>query len=180
MAHELIKRNTLYRGRVFDMSISRFQSARSGEVDIELIHHNGGAGALPLFNDGTVALVRQWRYAINRYSLEIAAGRIEPGQTPEQTAARELEEELGYRARALEKLSEFVVAPGYCEERLWVYLATDLEPSAQHLDDDEEIDVVHLPFAEALARVHAGEIDDAKSIITLLLAAPAVERFTRG
>jgi len=180
MAHELIKRNTLYRGRVFDMSISRFQSARSGEVDIELIHHNGGAGALPWFADGTVALVRQWRYAIRRYSLEIAAGRIEPGQTPEQTAARELEEELGYRARTLQKLSEFVVAPGYCEERLWVYLATDLDPSAQNLDDDEEIDVVRLPFADALARVHLGEIDDAKSIITLMVAAPVIEQLTRA
>src|SRR5215475_8728891 len=107
MAHELIKRNTLYRGRVFDLSISRFQSARSGEVDIELIHHNGGAGALPLFPDGTVALVRQWRYAINRYSLEIAAGRIEKGQTPEEAARRELEEEVGYRANHLQKVSDF-------------------------------------------------------------------------
>lgn len=174
MKHELLKQEYVYRGKVFDLSVSRFQSAEKGEVDIEIVHHNGGAGALPLFADGTVALVRQWRYPFGRYSLEIAAGRIEPGQTPEQTAARELEEELGYRARAFSKLSEFNVAPGYTQERLYVYLATGLEKSEQSLDEDEEIEVVHMSFADALARVRSGEIDDAKSIITLLLAASLV------
>jgi ADP-ribose pyrophosphatase len=177
MAHELVKRDYIYRGRVFDLSVSRFQSAEKGEVDIELVHHNGGAGALPLFDDGTVALVRQWRYPLGRFSLEIAAGRIEPGHTPEETAARELEEELGYRAREFRKLSEFQVAPGYCEERIYVYLATGLEKSSQNLDEDEEVEVVHMTFRDALARVHSGEIDDAKSIITLLLAAPLVSSF---
>jgi nudix-type nucleoside diphosphatase (YffH/AdpP family) len=172
MSHELIKRDYIHRGKVFDFSISRFQSAEKGEVDIEIIHHNGGAGALPLFDDGTVALVRQWRYPLGRYTLEIAAGRIEPGQTPEEAAARELEEELGYRARTLKELGSFHIAPGYCEERIYVYLATGLEKSQQNLDDDEEVEVVHMTFQEALACVNAGEIDDAKSIITLMLAAP--------
>lgn len=171
MAHELIKREYLHQGRVFDMSLSTYNSAEKGEVTLEIVHHNGGAGALPLFADGTVALVRQWRYAINRYSLEIAAGRIEKGQTPEEAARRELEEEIGFRAQTLQKISEFLVAPGYCEERIYTYLATDLEASSQHLDDDEEIEVVRLPLMEAIAKVQAGEIDDAKSIITLLSVA---------
>src|SRR5215216_3929866 len=162
MSHELVKRDYIYRGRVFGVSVSRFHSAEKGEVDIEVVHHNGGAGALPVFEDGSIALVRQWRYPLGRYSLEIAAGRIEPGQTPEQTAARELEEELGYRARELRKLAEFYVAPGYCEERLYTYLATGLKASAQNLDDDEEVDIVHMSLAEALALVRSGEIDDAK------------------
>ena len=174
MSHELIKREYVHRGKIFDVSRSRFMSEAKGEVEIEIVHHNGGAGTLPLFEDGTVALVRQWRYPLGRYSLEIAAGRIEPGQSPEETAARELEEELGYRASELREIGEFFVAPGYCEERLFVYLATGLEASEQNLDDDEEIEVVRMPFAEAIARVHSGEIDDAKSIITILLAAPFV------
>ncbi|MEK6288632.1 MAG: NUDIX hydrolase [Acidobacteriota bacterium] len=149
-------------------------SEAKGEVEIEIVHHNGGAGTLPVFEDGSVALVKQWRYPLGRYSLEIAAGRIEPGHTPEETAARELEEELGYRATELRKIGEFNVAPGYCEERLFVYLATGLEASEQHLDDDEEIEIVRMPFAEALARVQSGEIDDAKSIVAILLAAPFV------
>src|SRR2546425_230382 len=104
MSHELIKRDYIHRGRVFDVSVSRFNSAGKGEVDIEVVHHTGGAGALPVFEDDTVALVRQWRYPLGRYSLEIAAGRIEPDHSPEETAARELEEELGYRARDLREL----------------------------------------------------------------------------
>jgi ADP-ribose pyrophosphatase len=175
MSHELIECEYVYRGRILDLSRSRFNSEAKGVVEIEVIHHNGGAGTLPLFDDGTIALVRQWRYPLGRYSLEIAAGRIEPGHTPEETAARELEEELGYRAKELRKIGEFNVAPGYCEERLFVYLATGLEPCTQNLDDDEEIEPVRMPFADALARVRSGEIDDAKSIITLLLAAPLVQ-----
>lgn len=172
MTHELVNRDYKYKGRVLDLSVSRFVSAHSGEVDIEVIHHNGGAGALAVYEDGTVALVRQWRYPLGRYSLEISAGRIERGHSPAETAERELEEEMGLRAGEFIQLSEFQVAPGYCEERLWVYLARELEPCAQQLDEDEEIDVIRMPFAEALAKVHSGEIDDAKTIITLLLAAP--------
>ena len=171
MAHELIKRDYIHRGRVLDFSLSTFNTAEKGEVTLELVHHNGGAGALPLFEDGTVALVRQWRYSINRYSLEIAAGRIEKGQSPEEAARRELEEEVGYRAKNFQKVTEFLVAPGYCEERIYTYLATDLEKSVQHLDDDEEIEVVRMPLAEAIAKVQSGEVDDAKSIITLLTVA---------
>jgi len=175
MAHELIERNYVYRGKVLDLSLSRFRSLAKGEVTIEVVHHNGGAAAIPLFEDGTTALVRQWRYPMGRYSLEIAAGRIEPGDTPEHTAARELEEELGLRAEAFRKLAEFSVAPGYCEERIHVYLATGLVKSAQNLDDDEEIESVQMPLAEALRLVRTGEIDDAKSIVGLLTAASVLD-----
>jgi ADP-ribose pyrophosphatase len=174
MAHELIDRKYLHRGKVLDLSLSRFSSLAKGDVTLEIVHHNGGAAALPLFEDQTVALVRQWRYPLGRYSLEIAAGRIEPGDTPEQTAARELEEELGLRASDLRKLVEFNVAPGYCEERIYVYLATGLANASQKLDDDEEIESVHLPFAQALDLVRRGEIDDAKSILGLMTAASII------
>jgi ADP-ribose pyrophosphatase len=80
------------------------------------VHHNGGAGALPVFEDCTIALVRQWRYPLGRYSMEIPAGRIENGRSPEETGLRELEEEMGLRAREMQKLGEFYVAPGWCEE----------------------------------------------------------------
>jgi len=74
MSHELIKREYVHRGKILDLSRSRFMSEAKGEVEIEIVHHNGGAGTLPLFEDGSVALVRQWRYPLGRYSLEIAAG----------------------------------------------------------------------------------------------------------
>jgi len=176
MSHDLIARDYVYRGKILDLSVSRFNSEAKGEVQLEIVHHTGGAGTLPLFEDGSIALVRQWRYPLGRYSLEIAAGRIEPGHTPEETAARELEEELGYRAGELKKIGEFNVAPGYCEERIFVYLATGLERCSQNLDDDEEIEAVRMPFVDALALVRSGEIDDAKSIITLLLAEQVIEQ----
>ena len=175
MAYELIGRDYKYRGRVVDLSLSRFNSAAKGEVVIEIVHHNGGAGIIPLFEDGTIALVRQWRYPLNRYSLEICAGRMEKRQTPEETALRELEEELALRARTLKKLAEFNVAPGFCEERLHIYLATDLQQSSQNLDDDEEIEIVRMPYEVALAKARSGEIDDGKSIIGLILAEPHIE-----
>ena len=175
MAHELIKKELIYHGKVLDLSVTRFNSEASGEVDIEIVHHNGGAGAIPLFGDGTIGLVRQWRYPAGRYSVEISAGRIEPGNTPEETAARELEEEMGLRAASLEKITDFLVAPGYSEERIHVYLATAISESQQKLDDDEEIEVIRLKFADAIAMIHAGEIDDAKSIIALLLAGPLIK-----
>src|SRR5258705_1647550 len=107
MAHELIKREYIHKGKVLDLSLSRFQSQEKGEVTIEVVHHNGGAGILAVLDDGNIALVRQWRYPLGRYALEIAAGRIERGQTPEETAARELEEELGYKAHSFRKICEF-------------------------------------------------------------------------
>jgi ADP-ribose pyrophosphatase len=175
MAYELIGRDQIYSGRVFGVSLGTFQSKTKGEVGIEIVHHNGGAGALPVFEDGSVALVRQWRYPLGRYSLEISAGRIETGQSPEETARRELEEEMGLRAGEMQKLGEFFVAPGWCEEKIHVYIARSLEASRQNLDDDEEIEVIRLTFDDAMARVRSGEIDDAKSIITLLLAAPLLQ-----
>jgi ADP-ribose pyrophosphatase len=174
MAHDLIDRDYIYRGKILDLSLSRFRTDK-GEPSIEIVHHNGGAGALPLFEDGTLGLVRQWRYPINKYSLEIPAGRIEAGQTPEETAARELEEELGYRSSDLRKLCEFNVAPGYCEERLYVYLATGLIKSAQNLDENEEIEIVRMTLDEAMGLLDEGEIDDAKTVVALLRAAPLLK-----
>ena len=172
MSYELIQRNYVHRGKVLDLSVSRFNSESKGEVEIEIVHHNGGAGAIPLFDDGTIGLVRQWRYPAGRYSIEISAGRIEPGDTPEATAARELEEEMGLSAARLRKITDFLVAPGYCEERIHVYVADGLAETPQRLDEDEEIDVVRLRHDDAVAMIHSGEIDDAKSIVALLLATP--------
>ena len=94
------------------------------------------------------------------------------GERPEEGAARELEEELGFVAGKMEKLSEFYVSPGFCEEKMWVYLATDLTATAQRLEDDELLEVVRMPVQQALEMITDGEIDDAKTIIGLMLAAP--------
>lgn len=163
----------IYRGRVFDLTVDRFvdDDCDEREFEIEVVHHSGGAAVLPIDANGEVVLIRQWRYALGRTLLEAPAGRIENGDDPAATAARELEEEAGYSAGSIESLGSILVAPGYTTERIHLYLATDLTPVPPRPDEDERIEVVRMPFDEALARIDGGEIDDAKTIVALLRTA---------
>ena len=167
---ELLSSEEVFGGRL--ISVVR-DTVREGEKTYlrEVVKHPGGAAVVPFFEDGSVAFVSQYRHPTVRYVLELPAGKLDPGERPEQTAARELEEELGVVAGRLEQLSEFYTTPGFCAERLWVFLATELKETARRHEDDEIIEVVRLPFARALALVISNEIDDAKTIIGLLLAA---------
>jgi len=169
----ILESTKVFQGRVFDVTVDTVQE---GDVTYQrdVVHHPGSAVILPVFADDTVALVRQYRHPAVRYLLEAPAGTLEKGEVPEQGAARELEEELGLIAGNLEKLTEFFVSPGFCEEKMWVYLATELTETRQRLEDDEIIEVVRVPFSEALEMITDGEIQDAKTIIGLMLAAPRV------
>jgi ADP-ribose pyrophosphatase len=151
-------------------------TVREGELTYqrEVVHHHGSAVILPVHDDGTVVLVRQYRHPAVRYLLEAPAGTLNDGERPEMGAARELEEELGLIAGRMEKLSEFFVSPGFLEEKMWVYLATELAEGKQRLDEDELLDIVRLPISDALEMISSGEIQDAKTIISLMLAAPRV------
>ena len=170
---KIINSQKVFAGRVFNVTVD---TVSEGEITYqrEVVHHHGSAVIIPVFDDATVALVRQYRHPAVRYLLEAPAGTLADGERPEAGAARELEEELGLVAARLEKLSEFFVSPGFCEEKMWVYLATELSEGKQLLDDDEILDVVRLPIADALEMISSGEIQDAKTIIGLLLAAPRV------
>jgi ADP-ribose pyrophosphatase len=169
-APELISSEEIYRGRIFDVTVD---TVREGEQTYkrEVVHHPGSAAIVAVYDDMTVALVRQYRHAVVRYLLEIPAGTLASPERPEEGAARELEEELGVTASRLEKLSEFFVSPGFVEEKMWVYLATDLTETAQRLEEDEMLEVLRVPFRRALEMVASGEIEDAKTIIGLAAAA---------
>ena len=174
--HELpkiISSQKVFEGRVFNVTVD---TVREGELTYqrEVVHHAGSAVIVPVFDDATVALVRQYRHPVVRYLLEAPAGTLDDGERPETGAARELQEELGLIAGNMEKLSEFFVSPGFCEEKMWVYLATELVQGPQRLEEDELLDVVRLPISEALEMITSGEIQDAKTIIGLMLAAPRV------
>lgn len=160
----------IYRGRIIEVAV---ETVREGEQTYtrEVVRHNGGAAAVACFEDGTVAFVRQYRHPTRRYVLELPAGRLEAGEGPEACAARELEEELGVAAGRMELLSEFYTTPGFCSERLWVFLATDLRVTERRHEEDEIIEVIRLTFARALELVASGEVEDAKTIIGLLAAA---------
>lgn len=170
---QILSSSEIFRGRVFDVTVDTIRE-RDKTYEREVVHHPGSAVIVPVFDDGTVALVRQYRHPAVRYLLEVPAGTLKRGEVPEEGAARELEEELGVVAGRLEKLSEFFVSPGFCEEKMWVYLATDLTPTEQRLEEDEVIEIVRLPFAQALSMISSGEIEDAKTIIGVMLAAPRV------
>ena len=170
---KIINSQKVFAGRVFNVTVD---TVREGEVTYqrEVVHHHGSAVIVPVFDDGTVVLVRQYRHPAVRYLLEVPAGTLADGERPDAGAAREVQEELGLVAARLEKLSEFFVSPGFCEEKMWIYLATELSEGKQLLDEDEVLEIVRMPIAEALEMITSGEIQDAKTIIGLMLAAPRV------
>ncbi|HVQ38315.1 MAG TPA: NUDIX hydrolase [Pyrinomonadaceae bacterium] len=170
---ELLDSKEIFRGRIFDVTLD---TIREGDKTYqrEVVHHPGSAVIVPIFPDGTIALVRQYRHPAVRYLLEVPAGTLRRGEAPEEGAARELEEELGVVSGRLEKLSEFFISPGFCEEKMWIYLATELTETQQQLEDDEILEVVRVPFSQALSMITSGEIEDAKTIIGVMLAAPRI------
>jgi len=170
---EFLDSKKVFAGRVFDVTVDTVREGDQTYVR-EVVHHRGSAVMLAAFDDGTIALVRQYRHPAVRYLLELPAGTLNDQEAPEAGAARELEEELGLVAGKLEKLCEFFVSPGFCEEKMWLYLATDFTETGQRLDDDEMIEVVRLPIERALQMITDGEIEDAKTIIGLMLAAPRI------
>jgi ADP-ribose pyrophosphatase len=170
---QILDSKVMFQGRVFDVTVD---TIREGDkmYEREVVHHPGSAVIVPIFEDGTIALVRQYRHPAVRYLLEAPAGTLKRGEVPEEGAARELEEEIGCVAGRLEKLSEFFVSPGFCEEKMWVYLATELTETTQQLEDDEILNVIRIPFSQALSMITTGEIEDAKTIIGVMLAAPRI------
>src|SRR2546423_15619268 len=170
---EFIDSKKVFTGRVFEVTVDTVREADRTYVR-EVVHHPGSAVILPAFDDGTIALVRQYRHPAVKYLLELPAGTLNDRERPEEGAARELEEELGLVAGKLEKLAEFFVSPGFCEEKMWLYLATDLIETQQQLEDDEILEIVRIPFSQALTMITSGEIEDAKTIIGVMLAAPRV------
>jgi len=169
----VLESRKVFEGRVFEVTADTVREGATTYLR-EVVRHPGSAVIVPLFADNTIALVRQYRHPAGRYLLELPAGSIDEGETAEAAALRELEEELGVRAATIERLSEFYVSPGFLQEKMWVYLATDLSASSQQLDDDEIVEIVRLPFAQALRMIANQEIEDAKTIIGLMLAAPRV------
>jgi len=124
---------------------------------------------VPLLADGSVCLIRNFRVSVQQTLIELPAGTLEPSETPEQTARRELQEETGYRARRIYPLRAFYLSPGILDERMHVFVAEDLEAVGTAREPGEQIENLIVPWSEALRMVHAGEIQDAKTIAGLLL-----------
>lgn len=171
---EKLKTRLQYCGRKFDYEVVRLRLPNGVEGEWECVRHPGGALVVPVTPEGKLVLVRQYRFALAGRILEFPAGTVEPGESPENTVRREVEEETGYRAATWQKLGEFPLAPGYSDEMIYAFLATDLThletPPAQ--DEDEDIEVVLMTPAELAGAIAAGEPIDAKSIASFWLAQP--------
>lgn len=163
----------IYRGAVIRLVQGRFAAPDGTEFDRDLVRHPGAVSVVPVVEGRSVLLVRQFRAAVGRELLEIPAGKRDvAGEPPEETAQRELVEEVGRRAGRLEKLAEFYNSPGFCDELSHVYLGLDLteaEPDAQGVEE-QHMTVEEVALDGVLGLIAAGEITDAKTIIGLTLA----------
>ena len=170
MAPQVLKSETVFRGRAFAVRLDELEYAPGRSTRIEVVEHSGAVTMVPLDDHGQLWFIRQYRHPAGQELLELPAGTLEPGEDPAAGAARELQEEIGMRAGRLDALASFWLAPGYSTERMHVYLAGALEPAPLPPDEDEVISVVKLPVAAALAAAARGEIQDATSLAALFAA----------
>jgi len=157
----------IYKGKVVVLNVETVPLPNGATVDLEVIRHPGAAAIVPMKDDGTVILIRQFRHAAGGFIYEIPAGKLHPGEDPRDCAARELEEEIGYRASSFELLTSIFTAPGFADEVIHIYKGTGLTKGRQKLDHDEVLDVVELPIEKAIAQIQDGTIRDGKTIVGL-------------
>lgn len=158
-----------YEGKLLRLEVHRVELGGGGEAVREVVRHPGAVVVLPLSADGKVVMVRQFRFAVGEELLELPAGTLRPGEDPGECAARELAEETGLRGE-LVPLGCFYSAPGFCDEKLYAFLAQGLESGPAHPDEDEELAMVTLSREEMASAVARGVIRDAKTLACLALA----------
>jgi len=168
MSSSKLSEEILYNGRILDLARETHQMPDGREARFEVVQHPGGAAALPILPDGRLILIHQFRPAIEDYILEIPAGRLEPGEDGATCVAREVQEEIGYRPERLEKLGEIYSSVGFCNEMIHLYLARDLHPVEQALEEHEFIELKIMTLDEALNLVKNGQLLDAKTKVALL------------
>jgi ADP-ribose pyrophosphatase len=145
-------------------------------VELDIVRHPGAAAIVPFTGDAEVLLIRQYRHAAGGAILEVPAGKLDPGESPESCAARELEEEAGCRAGRIERLGRILTTPGFTDEVIHLFAGFDLEPVPRRPQHDEVIDVVPMSLGAALERIWTGELCDAKSALALIHAARRLGR----
>jgi len=159
-----------------EMSHEHVRLPNGRETTLDIVRHPGASAIVPFASDDDVLLIRQFRHAAGGTIWEVPAGKLDPGDTPESCAARELAEEAGRRPGRLEKLGWIFTTPGFTDEVIHLFSAFDLEPVPRRPEDDEVIEVERVPLARALGMVWDGELTDAKSALALVHAARRLGR----
>ncbi len=164
-----IGREPVYKGSILTMHRDHIQFPDGGEAYWDFLEHKGAAAVVAVQEDGKILMVRQFRNAIDRYSLEIPAGAKDTKEEPGLTCAmRELEEETGYRAGTMKPLIKLVTAIAFCNETIDIFLATDLVKTQQHLDEGEFLNVEAYTLSELVEKIYAGEIQDSKTVAAIM------------
>jgi ADP-ribose pyrophosphatase len=153
---------TVYDGKLFDVTIERW-----GDHEREIVEHPGAVAIVAVDREGMVNVVRQYREAARKHLVELPAGTLEDGETPSESARRELEEETGLTGGSWSEISAFFTTPGFCRERMHLFFAEDLDRGDAAPDADEDVEVIRWPVGEL--EEHLGEIEDAKTLVGLLL-----------
>ena len=169
LTEKTLESTTIFEGKIMTVLLDKAQLPNGNTAAREVCIHPGGVAVLPLRADGTVSLVRQYRYPLHKLLLELPAGKLDHGaEGALEGAKRELSEEAGLEAADWTYLGYILVSPGFCDEALHMYLARDLTRTGQHLDEDEFLDVVTMPFDQLLEQVMDGTITDAKTVAITL------------
>lgn len=171
-----ISSERIHTGKIVKLDHDRVRYPDGSEGELDIVRHSGASAVVPFLSDPEgddpqVLLLRQYRYAADGYLYEIPAGRLDPGESPEACAARELKEETGCTAKRIEPLITMVTTPGFTDERIHLFMATDLTHGQAEREKDEFADVVVMRLSEALELIQRGEIPDGKTALGLLYAA---------
>jgi ADP-ribose pyrophosphatase len=168
---ERLTHQRVFEGKVFDVDRDRVRMPHGREVTVDVIRHVPSAVLLPVPEPGRVILIRQYRYAINRWLWELPAGSVDDGETPEQAARRECHEEIGQVPDTIVRLGSMFPTPGYCDEEMFFFRVSGLTVPAEaaELDEDEDIEVHVFTLKEVREMVRRGEITDMKTVIGLSL-----------
>lgn len=165
----LVKRDVIYNGKIINV-YNDLIKIEGTEItsNREIVNHNGGVCAVVKTKEGKIKFVRQFRYAFNEFTIEVPAGKIERGEGPDYTILRELEEEVGVKAKSIKKIGILYPSPGFSQEVLHLYYTDDYDEVKSHFDYDEDLDSFELTYSEALKKIEDGEIVDAKTVAIIL------------
>ena len=166
-AERCVASRRVYEGRILNLRVDEVTLGSGRTAKREVVEHGAAVGILALSEKGGVLLVRQYRYAVDEETLEVCAGLVEEGEDPRDAAAREMQEELGFRPGRLTEIGRFYASPGFCTELLILYLAEGLTPSRLPQDEDENVSVVEIPLEAIPGRLAAGTFRDSKTYAAL-------------